>query len=288
MGMKYTYAQFKKDYPDDDACLEFLFQNQFGGLNFCHKCGAETTFHRVKKRPSYACKWCGYQLYPLAGTIFRKTTTPLTSWFHAIYLFSVSKNGVSAKELERHLGVGYGTALRMTRKIRLLMAQSGKVEMTGIVEVDEMYVGGRRRGSKRGRGVEHKVPVVGVVERGGEIRVEVTKDTKTASIMPLLREFVSVEAQINTDEYRSYLPLKRMGYTKHSQVRHAAKQYVIGEVHTNTIEGFWSHVKRSIHGTYNCVSPKYLHTYLDEFVFRYNFRGLALCPVLLELASKRP
>ena len=121
--MRYTKKQFEAEYPNDDACLDAVFQDRFGDLKYCPKCAAETKFYRVKKRQCYACMHCGYQLFPLADTIFRKTTTPLKDWFYAIYLFSVSKNGVSAKELERHLGVTYKIAWRMCREIRKLMAE---------------------------------------------------------------------------------------------------------------------------------------------------------------------
>src|SRR3989344_5492634 len=147
-GMRYTIKQFNEEYPDDNACLEAVFQNRFGDVKFCPKCGAETKFYRVKKRQCYACMHCGYQLHPLAQTIFRKSETPLKSWFYAIYLFSVSKNGVSAKELERHLGVTYKTAWRMAKQIRLLMQQDVE-QLTGTVEVDETYIGGRTTWAKK-------------------------------------------------------------------------------------------------------------------------------------------
>jgi len=122
-GMRYTFKHFKELYPNDDACLDKIFQDRFGSVKFCPQCAAETKFYRVKKRQCYACKWCGYQLHPLSGTIFRKSSTPLTDWFYAIYQFSTSKNGVSAKKIERDLGVTYKTAWRMCKQIRILMQQ---------------------------------------------------------------------------------------------------------------------------------------------------------------------
>jgi transposase len=283
-GMRYTKKQFEAEYPDDDACLEAVFQNRFGDLKFCPHCGAETTFYRVKKRQCYACKWCGYQLHPLADTIFRKTTTPLKDWFYAVYLFSVSKNGVSAKELERHLGVTYKCAWRMAKQIRLLMQQDADM-LSGTVEMDETYIGGRHRG-KSGRGSDNKVPVFGMVERGGAVKATATADLSHKTVRPLIREAVDLHATVNTDYFHLYkLLIPDMGYS-HEKVNHSKGEYVRGSAHTNTIEGFWGQMKRSIDGTYHCVSPKYLQTYVNEFVFRYNFRGVAVCPVLLELASK--
>lgn len=172
--MKYTIQQFRKDYPDD-ACLDKLFSLRYGEKPECPGCHRESKFHRVRGRKSYACQWCAHQIYPCAGTPLEKTTTPLTSWFYAMYLMTATRNGVSAKELERQLGVSYKCAWRMGHKIRALMDKLGMSEpLSGHVEVDETYVGGKRRGGKRGRGAEGKAEgktiVVGALERGGEVR----------------------------------------------------------------------------------------------------------------------
>lgn len=282
--MRYTKKDFEAEYPDDDACLEAVFQNRFGDLKFCPKCGAETNFYKVKKRQCYACQWCAYQLHPLADTIFRKTTTPLKDWFYAIYLFSVSKNGVSAKELERHLGVTYKTAWRMCKQIRLLMKQDTEL-LGGTVEMDETYVGGRKRGI-RGRGAKGKESVIGIAERHGRVKAQVTKDVSNTTMVSLINQNTTKGVLINTDDFRAYAPLKRMGFN-HVTIKHSQKIWVQGDVHTNTIENFWGQFKNSIRGTYHYVSPKYLQSYVDEFVFRRNLRDVAVCPVLLELASKR-
>ena len=281
-AMRYTYKQFKAEYPDDDACLEAVFQNRFGDLKDCPKCGVvDTKFYRVKKRQCYACMHCGYQLHPLANTIFRKSSTPLTNWFHAIYLFSVAKNGVSAKELECHLGVTYKTAWRMCKHIRLLMQQeSGK--LTGEVETDETYIGGKH---SRRVGFSKKQVVFGLVERNGRAMTSHVKSSGARILVPAIQGNVELSAHIYSDEWRSYKSLPKLGYA-HTTVNHSALEYVRGSAHTNTIEGFWSQLKRSIDGTYHAVSPKYLQSYLNEFTFRYNLRGVPICPVLLELAGK--
>jgi len=280
-GMRYTKKQFEAQYPDDDACLEAVFQARFGNVKFCPSCAAETKFYRVKKRQCYACQWCGYQLFPLAKTIFRKTTTPLKDWFYAIYLTSVSKNGISAKELERHLGVTYKTAWRMCTQIRLLM-QQGTDKLTGIVEADETYVGGK---STRERWHKDKTPVIGVVEKGGQAKASVSTQGMTATIaLPFLRASVERGSTIHTDESIIYHRVKRE-FT-HEFINHSKKEYARAGVHTNTIEGFWGQLKRSISGTYHAVSPKYLQSYVNQFVFLYNFRDVAVGPVLLELALK--
>jgi transposase len=280
-GMRYTRNQFEAEYPDDDACLESVFQNRFGDLKYCPKCGAETKFYRIKKRQAYACEWCAYQLHPLAETIFRKTTTPLKDWFYAIYLFSVSKNGVSAKELERHLGVTYKTAWRMCKQIRLLMDQE-LGQLKDEVEVDETYIGGRRKMNQKNI---NKSIVFGMVERNGSAKAKHVKSSGSRVLIPEIEMGVKAKATVYSDEWYSYKTLPKRGFT-HTTVNHSRLEYVRGSVHTNTIEGFWSQLKRSLDGTYHSVSPKYLQHYVDEFVFRYNFRDVAVCPVLLELASR--
>jgi transposase len=277
-GMRYTKKQFEAEYPDDDACLEAVFQNRFGDLKICPKCGvSDTKFYRVKKRQCYACMHCGYQLHPLAGTIFRKTTTPLKDWFYAIYLFSVAKNGVSAKELERHLGVTYKTAWRMAKQIRLLMAQDVE-QLNGMVEVDETYIGGRTKG--RQNRLDNKTAVMGAVEKLGSARAQATGWADATIARSFLNVHLSPEANLQTDDSRIYRSAKK--YFKHEVVNHSEGVYVQKGVSTNTIEGVWSQMKRSIDGTYHVVSPKYLQSYVDEFIFRYNYRDVAVCPVLLE------
>jgi len=281
--MRYTVKQFQADYPNDDVCLDTIFQNRYGDVKDCPKCGVvDTKFYRVKARKCYACMHCGYQLHPLAQTIFHKSETPLTSWFYAIYLFSVSKNGVAAKELERHLGVTYKTAHRMARQIRKLMEDDSDI-LGPDVEVDETYIGGVRK-LKHGK-FDNKSVVFGMVERDGQARTFHVKSSGARVLLPVIIRDVAPNATIYSDEWNSYKSLPRYGYT-HTTVNHSKLEYVRGIAHTNTIEGYWSQLKRSIDGTYHSVSPKYLQTYLNEFSFRYNLRGVAVYPVLLGQASK--
>ncbi len=282
-SMRYTKKQFEAEYPNDDACLEAVFQDRYGNLKVCPSCGViDAKFYRVKKRQCYACEYCSYQLFPLANTIFRKTTTPLTDWFYAVYLFSTHKNGISAKTLERELGVTYKTAWRMCKHIGLLMQQENE-QLIGEVEADETYIGGRHRGKRTGPA--DKEPVFGIVERNGRVMAKHVKSTGARVLIPLIEANVSPDNAIMTDQYGSYKSLVRRGYN-HTTVNHSTLEYVRGNAHTNTIEGFWSQLKRSIDGTYHAVSPKYLQSYVDEFVFRYNFRGVAVGPLLLEKVSK--
>ncbi len=264
--MSYNFKDFDAQFPDDAACLAFIFKARFA--NHVCECGKRDCFHRRTKRRAYQCAFCGAQIYPTAGTIFEKSETSLKSWFFAIFLFSKSKNGVAAKELERQLGVTYKTAHRMGHKIRELMAGKGN-PLAGIVEADETYIGGKRKGF--GRGPTGKIPVIGAVERRGEVRATVVTNANAGNAMNHIRQHVETTAQVVSDESPIYNYTAKFGF-KHVRVNHSAGEYVNGRVHTNTIEGFWSQLKRSLDGTHHSVSRKYLQNYVDEFAFRYNRR----------------
>ncbi len=256
--MSYTLKNFGSQFPDDRACLNFMFKVRWPDGGTCPECGKKDCFYPIEKRRSYSCSWCGYQLYPTAGTIFHKSTTPLTSWFFAIFLMSTSRNGVAAKELERQLGVTYKTAWRMAHEIRKLMGEDpGKLK--GIVEADETYVGGKRAG-KRGRGAAGKTPVLGIVERGGSVRAKVVGAVTTAQCFGNINQNVERGSTVNTDELAVYNYTGRFGFT-HNVVNHGQNQYVKGTAHTNTIDG-----------THHSVSRKWLQNYVNEFAYRYNHR----------------
>ncbi len=287
--MKYTISRLKKEFPNDITCLEYIFNKKFGQAFTCPKCKhKKSKFHRVSKRKCYSCQWCSFQIHPLKGTIFEKSSTPLNLWFFAIFLMSQSKNGVSAKEIERHVGVTYKTAWRMAKEIRKLMGQDPKKDI-GVFEIDETYVGGAdrnkhmsKRKHKRGRGTD-KTPVVGIAKRCGGVYAKTVADTTRSSVMPLIRQQVELDSIVMTDEFSVYDTLKHR-YT-HGTVNHGKKEYARGVVHVNTIEGFWSQLKRSISGTYHSVSPKYLQRYVDEIAYHYNHRHSPL-PIFLHLLSE--
>lgn len=268
--MKFTFAQFNQMFETELDCLKHLF-NSFYAHKACPCCGKVGNYYKVKKRKVYACSCGKHQLCPTADTIFHKSRTALKTWFYVIYMFSQSKNGVSAKEVERVTGVTYKTAWRMCKQVRLLMDSDRNFKFMGTVEVDETYVGGKGTG-KRGRGAENKTPVVGVVERNGDVRAYVTTNVKSSTVLPIIRDNVELGANVMTDEYNVYNRVESEGYV-HDTIQHKAKKYVFGDVHTNTIEGFWGQLKRGIDGTYHAVSPKYLQSYVNEFSFRYNQRN---------------
>ncbi len=282
---RYTIDTLHEQFPDDDSCLDFMFAQQYSDLLACPKCGVSNPrYYRVRGRKCYACNDCGYQLSPLANTIFHKSDTSLKKWFYAIYLFSVGKNGVSAKEIERHLGITYKTAWRMAKQIRLMM-QQGNNPLSGIVEIDETYIGGKHRGNE-GK-FDNKTAVIGMVEKkkySGQIAAIATKRADATIALPFIRAMAKQGAEIQTDESKIYHRVKREYY--HRYVNHSKEEYSKGGVSTNTIEGFWSQMKRSIDGTYHCVSPKYLQFYVNEFVYRYNHRDVAAFPALMEVVSQ--
>jgi len=279
MKEKFTIKQFNKMYPDDDSCLDEIFKNRYSQLKSCPSCNKETNFYKIKNRKVYACQYCGFQISPLADTIFHKSSTSLKDWFYSLYLFSISKNGVSAKELERQLGVTYKTAWRIAKQIRQLFQQN-KDLLFDLIEIDETYVGGKHKG-KRGRGSENKTAVMGLAQRKGNLKAKVVSDTNSHTVKSIIRDNVKLGGSIITDEYRSYNIVKKMGFN-HQTVNHFKEQWANGIAHVNTLEGFWSQLKRSINGTYHCVSPKYLQFYVDEFVYRYNNR-FSVFPIFLNL-----
>lgn len=295
----YSRDELAREFPDDAACLDWLWRfiySEDGSHAVCPKCGVVRKFHRVAKRASYSCDVCGHHIHPTTGTIFEKSSTSLALWFHAIYLMSSTRCGISAKQLEREIGVTYKTAWRMFKQIRTLL-QEDEIQppLDGKVEIDETYIGGRRRigqGGKRGRpsGTSHYVPVFGMVERKGRVAAMVVPNVKSETLMPHVTKRVLPSATVFTDELHIYTAaIPKAGYA-HRRIHHAQKVYVVGDIHTNSVEGFFSLLKRGIAGVYHSVSAKYLQSYLDEYTFRYNHRDddRPMFRTLLENVVSRP
>ena len=266
-----TVQKFFNKFSTDEACLEHLMMLRFGNPLYCPKCGAEGQFAKLKKLPAYACPTCGHHIHPMVGTPFERSRTSLQKWFYAMYLFTTTRNGVSAKELQRQLGVTYKCAWRMGHELRKYMAAvDGDPPLNGHVEVDETYIGGKRKG-KRGRGAAGKTIVFGMVERNGDVITRVVPNARSKTLYPHITESIEPGSMISTDEWVAYKSLPKIGY-RHGVVDHSRDQWVNGEVHTNTIEGYWSMLKRSIRGTHIHVSRKHMSKYLGEFEFRWNLR----------------
>ncbi len=277
MKNTFTISDFRKEYYNEDICLDKVFKIVYKDAEVCPKCGGKFEYKRIPTRRSYQCKHCYHQLYPTQGTIFEKSKTPLMEWFFVIFLFTNSKNGLSAKEVERHLGVTYKTAWLMLNKIRTLFKQNNS-KFSGIVELDETYIGGKNKNrhfdkkAKYSQGRSHvdKKPVFGILERDGNVMAMTVRDTSAHSILPLVYRNVQMCSTIMTDEWTPYKKLSR-NYI-HNKVFHGKGEYGRGNCYTNGLENFWSVVKRTINGSYIQVSRKYLQTYIDECVFRYNNR----------------
>jgi transposase len=266
---KYTVKNFRKQFPDDDTCLEWLKQYLYPNGIHCPKCQRVTKHHKVASRRSYSCDNCGHHVHPTAGTIYHKSSTPLTDWFYAIFLMASTRCGISAKQLERELGVTYKTAWRMFHQIRSMLDDS-KNPLGGRVEVDETIVGGRATMARKN---ENKTIVAGAVERGGRVIAKVVPNQTAETLIPFVRLNVQKNSMIYSDELGSYNSLLSHGYG-HRTITHSLGAYVVNDCHTNTIEGFWSLFKGGIRGAYKGrVTKRYLQNYINEFTFRYNRRN---------------
>lgn len=271
MITKLSFRQFKQKYGTHSQCLEAIKQVRFPNPFTCPKCNTVQKFYPVTNRTAYACNSCGHHIYPLAGTIFEKSTTPLDLWFFAMYLMVQTRSGTSAKQLERMLGVTYKTAWRMFKQIRMLMAETGGGLLEGTVEIDESYFGGRvKRKKDWGGGVENKEAVMGMVERNGRAYLKHIPNSSKFTLITQIKEQVDPTARVITDQYASYQGLRKLGFN-HDFVNHK-QTYVNGDIYTQNIESIWSTMKRGITGVYRVVSKKYLQAYADEYAFRYNHR----------------
>ncbi len=270
-----AFYEFQKRFPDSDACLEYLMHVRYGGTEIdCPKCGEFSKFYRKKRDPAYLCQHCKHHIFPCAGTFLHRTHLPLHKWFYAMFLFAVSRNGVSAKELERALDVSYPTAWRMGHKIREHMIDVDPDYPLGgfyeTVEIDETLVGGKVKGKGRAyRG--NKTVVMRMAERGGDIKTQVVPDVKRKTLEPIIRLDVVEGTRVHTDELGSYQSLDSLGY-RHEAVNHSAGECVRDDCHVNSVEGFWSRLKNSIRETHVHVSRKHLQNYAAELQYRYNRR----------------
>lgn len=267
---KFTYSHFKKMFPNDRACLDYIFQMRYGHLEACPECACKAEWRRVRTRKCYQCRHCYAQFYPTAETVFEKTRIPLLDWFYIIFLFTTTRNGVAAKEIERQLGVTYKTAFRIGHQVRKMMEQEN-ILLKGFVEADETYMG-KKREAIRTSGTGHKYPVFGMIERLGNVKAYAVDTANKATVYPLIVKHIDKDATLSTDEHQMYVKINAELSLKHGTVIHSQKMYRQGEFCTNTIEGYFSQLKRMVGGTHIHVSGKYLQAYVDESCYRYNMR----------------
>lgn len=284
-----TVRDLFKRYPNDEACLAHLFETRFGQGHECPKCERAAKWYPLKAERAFSCQWCGHHIHPTVGTIFEASRTPLQLWFYAIFLFTTTRHGVSAKELQRQLGVTYKTAHRMGHLIRKHMAAIDGEDPIGgegkVVEIDEAYVGGKT--DNKGK-FDNKTIVLGMVERGGDAVIKVIPDTLRFTITDEINEHVIKGTEIHTDEHRAYYTLPKHGYDHKTINKSATGRYVGPNGETvNAIENFWRHLKCSIKGTHISVSREHMQKYCSEFEYRFNRR---MTPSMMfdELTSQFP
>ncbi len=287
--LRFTIEDFNRRFPTDSDCLDALMQMRFPGcITYCPKCEQDRRHYRITGRPVYGCGFCGTQVSPMAGTIFEHSSTSLRLWFYAMYLMASTRCGISAKQIQRETGVTYKTAWRMFKQLRSLLSEPD-MQLGGLsVEMDETGIGGTTQ--RKGQPKRDKTTVFGMVERGGRVKAVVADNRKKDTLMPIIKEYVLPESTVFTDDFSSYVDLGHHANDyRHHRINHSAGVYVMGDVHTQTIEGFWGLIKTGIRGVYHSVSTKYLQTYLDEYSFRYNRRhkGNLIFNDVLERVSER-
>lgn len=278
-----SLIEVTKKFSDKQTCVDYLTNIRWNGNVVCTYCKHDKVYELKGKNKRFKCASCRKQFSAIKGTIFENSPLPLQKWFIAIYLMTSHKKGISSMQLAKDLDVCQKTAWFILQRIRFAV-QTKSFEMplmVANVECDETYIGGKnknRHASKRvansqGRSVKDKTPVFGLVERNGRVVAMKVTNTTKGIIQPIIENNVAKGASVFTDEWKAYKGLNKN--FNHSVVRHGQGEYVIGNTHTNTIEGFWSLLKRGIIGIYHQVSSKHLDKYVDEFEFRYNTREMS-------------
>ena len=260
-----------ENFRSEDKCREYLENLRWPRGIECPRCEG-TTISRIRKRNQFDCDSCRYQFSVTAGTLFHDSHLPLWKWFLAVYLMAESKKGISAKQLQRMLGVSYKTAWYLAHRIRNAMGDDEQPLLRGIIEADETFIGGHKRGA--GQGSHHKTHaiVVGAVERDGEVRLKLVDRRTKKNLHAFIEQFVDPDAAaIYTDENPAWDGIAT-AVRKHGAISHGRGEYARGDVDTNTVESVWSLFKRGIVGSYHQLSVKHLPAYLDEMEFRFNGR----------------
>jgi transposase-like protein len=283
----FNLIQFYTKFGTEEKCQQFLLKNRWPDGVVCPKCGeiGVKTYKLASGR--IKCASCRNTFTVRMGSVFEDSPVPLQKWFLAIYLCGSYKKGISSIQLSKYLGITQKSAWFMLQRIRYVFENDSFELLSGEVEMDEAYIGGRdanKHASKRskaltGKGAQgfgskySKAPVVGMVERGGQLRAITTKDTGSKTLMTLARKHIDISSTVYTDEHMPYRTLPKLGF-KHESVNHGVKEFINGMANTNTAESFWSHLKRGINGIYHHVSPKHLQMYCDEYSYRWNTRDM--------------
>lgn len=262
----------------EDKCHDYLEDLRWPDGVQCPRCEKPTTISRIEKRRQFECDSCGYQFSVRVGTVLQDSKLPLWKWFLAIFLLVQAKKGMSANQVKRTLGVSYKTAWFLCHRIRHAMAALVENPLSGIVEVDETYIGGKAgSGSRAARGkgsgyVGNKAMVVGAVERDGAIRLKVRTKADRKTLRAFVEKYAADATHIYTDQGGGYTDIDKVTGKVHESVNHRIEEYVRGDVHTNSVENVWSLLKRSIIGSFHHVSADHLPKYIDELEWRFNNR----------------
>jgi len=269
-----TLLDIQRLFDTDEKCREVLVRLRWPNGVECPRCCSKRIAW-IKANKQFDCAECEYHFSVTAGTVFNDSHLPLTTWFTAVILLVEARKGFSANQMKRTLGVSYKTAWYLCHRIRAAMKEYDKTMLEGTVEMDETYVGGRKRGAGiRGRGAEKEI-VIGLRQRNGDLRFFHAKDAKSATLAQYIRENVSEDVDVMvTDEWSAYPDaMRRTGkIDRHKTIRHKGHVYVDGDIHTNTVESAFSLLKRGVIGTWHRISAKHLAAYLDEMTFRFNRR----------------
>lgn len=277
-----TLIELMDYFKSEEICVKYLAKIRWDSNVICpySDCQHTKVFH-FSDCKTFKCAKCRKKFSVRVGTIFQDSKIPLRKWFAAIYLITSHKKGISSIQLAKDIGVQQKSAWFMMHRIRHTFGIGVKTDkLTGDVEADETYMGGAEKNKHKskkmkgtqGRSVKTKTPVAGVIQRGGELRVEIVEDTKGKNLRPFVIKNIAVGSKLHTDEWWGYRGLTEL--YQHQIVKHNEKEYVKGDVHTNTLEGFWSLLKRGVDGIYHSISDKHLQKYLNEFAFRYNTRSM--------------
>ncbi len=264
-----------EQFGSEERCRAYLEALRWPNEICCPRCKSDK-ISNIVKRNQYDCDACRYQFSVTAGTLFNDSHLPLWKWFLCVYLLCESKKGMSANQISRTLGISYKTAWFLCHRIRAAMKETNPEPLGGIVEIDETYVGGREHGKGTGRGTTNKEIVLGIKQRGGELRFFHAEDIKSGTLAKYIKENVREDVEVvMTDELTAYpkaLIESGINGKKHKTIKHSNGVYVDGDITTNGIESAFSLLKRGIIGSWHKVSAKHLSAYLDEMTFRFNNR----------------